>query len=544
MTSRRRRWVTVATLGAIAFTLLLAVLIALAGRVSFSSELVRQKVAATLADRLEADVELGEITVRFFPRVRVKGTRLEIRHQRRRDVPPLISVATFTVDADLVGLWRKRIHRVDLTGLDIQIPPRREWPDGSRVDDEGPTAEPKPPVSNRSAPIRDFIVSELVADDAKLTIIPRRADKRPKVWEMHELHLENVGVGREMPFHTILTNAVPPGRIDTAGSFGPWQAEEPGFTPINGQFTFERADLGFFKGIGGILSAHGTYGGALARIEVHGETETPDFTVTVGGHPVPLSTKYHAIVDGTNGDTALERIDVRFLETSLVARGGVFDVEGVSGRLVTLDVDMEQGRLEDVMLLAVKTPKPPMTGALHLETKFELPPGDKDVVEKLRLDGRFGIRQGRFTNPEVQRKIVELSRRASVKKKDAPAAPSVASDVSGRFTLANGTLALPAVTFDVPGAAVRLAGRYGLETETIAFAGDLFMDAKISQTTTGWKSLLLKVVDPIFRRDGRTVIPIKISGTRNAPSFGLDVKRVFNRDDPKDQRAPTGARKG
>jgi hypothetical protein len=349
---------------------------------------------------------------------------------------------------------------------------------------------------------------------------------------MHELRVRNVGVGQEMPFETILTNAVPPGRIDTGGAFGPWNADDPGLTPLDGRFTFDRADLGFFKGISGILSAHGSYGGALGRIDVHGETDTPDFTVKVGGHPVPLRTKYHAIVDGTNGDTALEQIDATFLNTSLTARGGVFDVEGVSGRLVTLQVTIDEGRLEDVMRLAVNTERPPMTGALHLETKFDLPPGDRDVVEKLLLDGRFAIRDGRFTNPDVQKRIVELSRRASGTK-EPPATTGVDSDFSGRFLLGNGVLALPAVAFDVPGAAVRLSGRYNLRQETLAFAGDLYMDAKISQTTTGWKSLLLKIVDPLFRREGRTVVPIKISGVRSKPSFGLDVGRVFNRGDSK-----------
>jgi AsmA-like C-terminal region len=330
-----------------------------------------------------------------------------------------------------------------------------------------------------------------------------------------------------------MTNAVPPGRIDTSGSFGPWVTEEPGFTGLQGQFTFDRADLAYFKGIAGTLSARGTYEGALGRIEVRGETSTPDFTVKVGGHPVPLTAKYHSIVDGTNGDTALERIDATFLNTSLVARGGVFDVKGVAGRLVTLDITMEEGRLEDIMTLAVNTPKPPMTGTIHLETKFDLPPGDKDVVEKLQLNGRFAIKGGRFTNRDVALKIAELSRKARVDDDEsARMAPSVASDFSGRFSLGSGVLALPIVTFDVPGAAVRLAGRYGLESEAIDFAGSLYMDAKISQTTTGWRSLLLKMVDPLFRQEGRTVVPIKIQGTRNAPAFGLDVKRVFNRNDP------------
>ena len=76
---------------------------------------------------------------------------------------------------------------------------------------------------------------------------------------------------------------------------------------------------------------------------------------------------------------------------------------------------IDRGRLEDVLKLAVKTPKPPMQGALKLSTRFVLPPGDRDVVEKLRLNGQFTIAGGRFTSDEVQRKINELSRRGRAK---------------------------------------------------------------------------------------------------------------------------------
>jgi hypothetical protein len=184
-----------------------------------------------------------------------------------------------------------------------------------------------------------------------------------------------------------------------------------------------------------------------------------------------------------------------------------------------------------------------MTGALSLRTKMEIPPGDEDVVDKLRLDGRFAIGDGRFTDHEVQLKIGELSRRGSGQLKETPTVPKVDSDFTGRFRLANGVLSLPSVTFDVPGAAVQLAGQYALKRETIDFAGNLYMDAKISQTVSGWKSWLLKVVDPLFRKNGRTVVPIKIAGTRNAPAFGLDAKRVFrNGDGEPGAKATTGNR--
>ena len=97
--------------------------------------------------------------------------------------------------------------------------------------------------------------------------------------------------------------------------------------------------------------------------------------------------------------------------------------------------------------------------------------------------------------------------------------------------LADGQLVLSTLTFKVPGAIVELSGHYSLTRETLAFNGSLFMDAKVSQTMTGWKSLMLNVVDPLFRKDSPTVIPIKISGTRNEPSFGMDVRRVFRRGD-------------
>ena len=332
-----------------------------------------------------------------------------------------------------------------------------------------------------------------------------------------------------MPFDATLTNAVPPGEIATHGTFGPWRAEDPGQTALDGTFVFDKADLSVFKGITGILSSQGTFGGRLEKIEVHGDTTTPEFALASVGHPIPLRAKYHTIVDGTNGDTFLERIDASFLNTSLVAKGDVIDLPGAPGRSVALDVTMETARLEDILWLAVKTEKPPMTGALQLSTKLEIPPGDKDVVEKLILDGNFRIAGTRFTDPGTQRKIEELSKRGSGQVA-AKQAAQVTSDFAGSFKLANGTLRIPSVAFDVPGAIVRLSGAYGLTSERIDFKGTLFMDAKISQTVTGYKSILLKMIDPLFKgENGGSAIPIQISGQRNNPSFGLDKGRVFKK---------------
>jgi len=517
---------TVVALGA-ALVIFTALFVA---AVPLSSDTLRRRIVETLSTRLNSDVELGDLRLRVFPRLRAEGSKLIIRERGRTDVPPLISVDTFHVDADLIGLMRKRVAHVQLDGLDIEIPPGGKHDDDRDAGDRDRAEGKEQKRSSELTSIeKGVVIDRLDADAARLVILRRKKDKPPKVWDIHTLTMREVGAGRAMPFKATLTNAVPPGEIETSGSFGPWLTDDEGATPLNGSFTFDHADLSVFKGISGILSSKGTFGGSLDRIDVKGETETPDFMIKVGGHPFALQTKYHSIVDGTNGDTRLERIDASFLNSSLVAKGTVVDEPGrVKGRPVYLDVQMDHARIEDVMRMAVPTPQPPMAGALKLTTKFFLPPGETDVSERLQLDGRFAIEKARFTSYDVQGKIMELSRRGRGQV-DAPKS-DVTSNFGGRFKLGHGVLALPEMTFDVAGAKVQLAGGYGLKPETIDFKGMLLLDAKISETTTGFKSLLLKAVDPLFTRDGGgSAIPIKIEGSRKDPKFGLDAKRVFKK---------------
>jgi hypothetical protein len=193
-------------------------------------------------------------------------------------------------------------------------------------------------------------------------------------------------------------------------------------------------------------------------------------------------------------------------------------------------VNMDKARIEDVMMMAVPTPKAPMTGALRLTTKFLLPPGETDVSQRLRLDGRLNIARAKFTSYDVQGKINELSKRGRGQAAD-PKEQNVVSDFRGRFRLGDGRLLLPDLSFAVPGAKVELAGNYALKPQTLDFKGQLLIDALVSETMTGWKRWLFKPADVIFRqKDGHgSTIPIKISGSRRDPKFGLDIRSVLKR---------------
>jgi hypothetical protein len=331
-----------------------------------------------------------------------------------------------------------------------------------------------------------------------------------------------------MRFHAILINPKPIGNIDSTGSFGPFNEHVPADTPVSGTYSFSHADLGPLKGIGGILSSTGRYEGVLNNITVDGETDTPDFSLDTAQHPVPLHTKFHAIVDGTNGDTHLLPVDAELLHSHIVASGDVVTVPG-QGHDIDLDVTVQPARIEDMLRLGVKTLPPAMTGALSMRTRLHVPPGQESVTRRLRLQGRFDIAGAHFTDPNVQDKIDELSLRGQGQpqqaKQDAGQSvnANVASTMQGNFVLDNDKVTVTGLRYTVPGADIALNGVYSLDGNRLDFHGTARLQAKISQMVTGWKSILLKPVDPFFSKNGAgTEVPIEITGTRSDLHFGLD----------------------
>jgi len=478
---------------------------------------VHDRIIAALEDHFESRVELKSLDVTLFPSARLTASGLVLKHKSRTDVPPLIMIDRLTADTSLLELLRTptRISRVRLQGLQIHV-----------IAGKVHSAQNRSPGAERKTP--RFVISEVVSDGAVLETIPKSADKVPLVWELQHLTLKEAGPDKPMTFTSELTNGKPPGQIQTAGSFGPWNKDEPSLTPVSGRYTFRDADLSVFKGISGRLSSEGAYNGVLQRIEVQGQTDTPEFAVNVSGNRVHLTTKYQAVVDGTDGTTYLQPVDAAFGHTSLVARGVVLSKHGVKGKTISLDVAVREGRLEDLLRLAVKG-KPSMTGATSFRTSFLLPPGDQDVSERLQLKGTFDIGTARFLKPESQAKVDKLSNRGRGQTAHEVNDFSVASNFRGAFSLRGGVIQFTNLAFNVPGVEVLVDGTYALEKQEIDLHGTARLQARLSQTTTGFKSLLLKAVDPFFAKKGAgAVLPIKIQGTGDSPTFGLDFGHKKN----------------
>jgi hypothetical protein len=163
-----------------------------------------------------------------------------------------------------------------------------------------------------------------------------------------------------------------------------------------------------------------------------------------------------------------------------------------------------------------------MEGVISLNTKIDIPPLTGKVKEKLLLDGNFQLSQGKFLRSSIQDKIDLLSRRGQGEPKNEQI-DEVVHRMKGVFQLNNEVMTFKSLSFAVPGAAVDLAGNYNLRAGLLDFHGALRLQAKVSQTMTGWKRWALKPVDPFFSKNGAgTFLRIKVDGTAEDPNFGLD----------------------
>lgn len=496
----------------IVFGLICCFVLAIAG--GLLTPLVKRKLISTLREEYQSDVELRNLNVLLWPYPRASGDGLVLRLHGRTDIPPLIKLRHFDASAGWHNALLGRIGSVRLQGLEVHIS-RRD------ADDQ---ANPQEKHKGSKSPA-SFVINTIVADNALVEILPRNPLKDPLDFPIFKLTMTDVALDRPSHYEAELRNATPPGLIHAAGDFGPWNSDDPGGTPLTGKFQFANADLGVFKGLAGTLSSKGEFKGVLSKLEVNGATDTPNFNVKAGNHPVHLKTTYQATVDGTNGDTLLHPVIADFGHTRVTANGSVTNLSGTKGKTVSLDAVVDHGNLADVLRFAVKSNEPPLEGNISFHSRIVIPPGDRDIAEKLQLIGKFHIEQAIFTSPSVEKKVATLSERGRGDT-ESGGQTRPRSDFEGTFSLNNGIVKLGGLSFATPGARIQLNGTYGLLTEQMDFHGSVITDVKLSQMTTGWKSLLLKALDPIFSKNkAGAVIPIHIGGTRENPSIGLEFTR-------------------
>jgi hypothetical protein len=295
--------------------------------------------------------------------------------------------------------------------------------------------------------------------------------------------------------------------------------------PVSGSFTFVHADISIKKAIAGVLGASGEYRGPLRAISCKGTADVPFFQVFGSSNAVHLSSRFDVTVNARNGDVALNQVVSHFNGTTISAAGTIAHQSNRPGRVASIDVDVANGRVEDLLLLFTRHKTPAMKGLIAMRARFMIPPGPPDFLHRLGVRGNFRIRDGYFTNPRTQAAIDRLTSSAlgepKAPKSEIPALTT--AEVAGEASdPGGGVVHLTGIEFHLPGTDGQMEGIFGLPRKTLRFDGNIETKGKLADTTYGSKSAILKVITPLWhKRQGWRSVPFDITGTAARPHFRL-----------------------
>jgi hypothetical protein len=494
----------------------------------------QSKIIQSLQGTFPATVTFHKFHSTYFPHPGCVAEGVEFhRLGRPSSIPPIATIQRLTIQAHYTDIFFRPdyLAHIILDGTHFQVPPK-----GTPLDETGWHETP--------STIR---IGEILADGAVIEIA-RESPNPPLRFDIHALKLTSVSRNQPLSYSIAVHNPLPPGEIRAQGQFGPWNSDAPGQTPVAGDYTFQNADLSVFPGIAGTLFGKDKFQGILQHIETHGRVDIPDFMVTQSEHPVHLTAEYRAIVNGTNGDVALQSVSAAYLHTTIHVKGEIAGHAGQDGKTTSLDLAVNNGRIQDVLWLVVHSKKPALNGATNFTAHVIIPPDFHPFLRQIRFTADFGIAGGEFAKPSTQASVDTLSERARGLKtaevkpagaKTNEAKPdganpdqipadqdpdNVISNLAGHVEVRDAVAHFRSISFAVPGALAQMHGLYNLENKELNFHGTLKTDAEFSQLTTGFKSVLLKPFNSVFQKKHvGAELPIHLLGTYKKPEFGLDL---------------------
>ncbi|TCK71578.1 AsmA-like C-terminal region-containing protein [Acidipila rosea] len=470
----------------------------------------RAKFIRDLGRNLASTVTVGSFRQVYFPHPGYIAENIVLTHIATGDTRPWLTVRRVTVRGSYFGMLTSPTRVSSLVAeqlfLRINAAPSRK---GKQIGAEG-------------GGWKSTVIDHFLADGAVLEIETDPA-KPPLRFILQHLSLRSMGGNGPLTFHAALSNPIPPAQLQLSGQFGPLQLGNPGSTHLTGSYSLRHADMGVFPGIAGQLSSDGRFDGPLNRLAVSGEALVPNFEVKSAHHPLPLKAGFQTVVNGATGDVVLKSVIAQLARTRLESHGVVADSPAGSGKLTTLSISSPEGRIDDLLRLLLSSAVPPATGPIQFHTQVTLPPGPQGFLTRVQLEGAFGMEHAQPTRPSTKAEVDLLSERALGNKNTD--LDSVQSDLRGQVKLQSGVATFSSLSFAVPGAHARLQGSYSLLNSQVDLRGNLRMQATVSQATTGFKSILLKIATPFYKRKhAGAQIPVSIEGTYAHPVFTAGPK--------------------
>lgn len=467
------------------------------------------KIHPLLEDVFGSQIHIAHYRRNYFPHPGFVATGLTLRPRSGPGEHSIGTIGTLYVQANWIDIFclRDRLRLVEATGMHIILPPpgsrqaQQDYPSGSSSSFAGPTTE----------------IEQLFIHASSLEI--ERKNGSRLTFPVHWLRVWNLHRGQPMTFAVDMDNPKPYGRILASGSFGPLDSSAIQKTPVSGWFKFNNVKLSDVGELKGTLRSTGNFHGQLGAVDAAAQAKVDGFAVS-NGRAIPVSGSIQCTVNGLNGDVVYHAMTARTASTVVLASGST---AGTPRKSTQVDLVVRQGRAEDLLRPFVSKPVP-IAGpaALHAHVKLDPTQPNRGFLDRLHVAGAFDIPAEQITKPDLRRSLLAFSLRAQNKKvpdsvKDSPDPPVGAiSSLQGPVTIEKGVARTPDLRFEVPGAHAQLHGTFDFNTTAVHLTGKLISHADLSDITTGWKSILLEAIDPLFRhhRKHGAVIPVAITGTK------------------------------
>ena len=467
-----------------------------------------RKIHPLLEDVFGSQIHIAHYRRNYFPHPGFIATGLTLRPRTGPGEHSIGTIGTLYVQANWIDIFclRDRLRLVEATGMHIILPPpgsrqaQQDYPSGSGSSFTGPTA----------------VIEQLFIHASTLEIL-RKNGKR-LTFPVHWLRVWDLHRGAPMTFAVNMDNPLPYGHLLASGSFGPLNPRAIQETPVSGWFKFEDVKLSDVGELKGILDSTGSFHGQLGAIDATAQAKVRGFAVK-NGNEIPVSGSIQCTVNGMNGDVVYHAMEARTGSSLVQATGST---AGTPGKATRLDLVVRQGRAEEILRPFIRKPVP-IAGAAALHAHVDLDPTQPDhgFLDRLHVTGAFDIPAEEVTKPDLRKSLSAFSLRAQDKKvpdsvKDLPGpAAGAISSLQGPVTIEKGIARTPDLRFEVPGAQARLSGTFNFRTTAVHLTGKLTTHADLSDITSGFKSVLLEAIDPLFRhhRKHGAVIPVALTGT-------------------------------
>jgi hypothetical protein len=457
------------------------------------------EIQSRLSSATSTRVSFSGFHEKYFP----PGCVLDqVSFQRSGSPEPLATVRRLTITSSLGGMLRHRVSLMRAEGMQISLTRSdfSQWNSGGKAD-------PPSDASNDAV-----TVGRLVADGAVVEV----GGTQPLRFTFDRFTAKDINKSGPISVSALLENPLPKGILRIAGKIGPFNSSHTENTAMSGEYSLENADLSVFGFIAGRISSRGTFKGDVQAMQISGTTNTPEFEVTDTHHALPLKTDFSAVVDAASGDVQLPRVQAQFGKDEIEAQGNIARKNGK--RMAVLDLTCDRGRIEDTFYPFIHNPKSPLTGNVEFRMHVTIPPGKQPFLKKVDLQTHFDIADAHFSHASTQKDIDKIATNKPVKSDPPP------STLRGAVTIKNGVARFQDLSVKDEGAAAQLHGRYDLLDERVDLHGHLKTSVSLSRTTHGLKAVFAKIIEPFFKKKPHdTVVPVKIGGTYDHPTFGLDI---------------------